>query len=352
MKKITVKDFLVVVIFVVLVVCEIYPLVEDAKKLPPISQLLDAVAPVAFSFVGLLEILNLLGLTIFVPDFMLRKQREERMEEVRACMQDYYDQEQNFLRDYSDEKIGYILTNLNISANQLDEIRMNLVEMRCLPLRNSEDAKQKLIKYISQGEKPLVIRQDHVDSAKLTHGQVNYYINFVDAMFLPGYCEEIGSILAVYITELLKNNTIKAFDKVVIPWDSNFLLGLEVGKRLGCPIVKIRYEKGRIEENKCYDGTFQPQDRVLIVHDVLVSADQILHAMEKIPNTCEIVGVCCLIERKEWKDLEGRKKIQQKTHSLLPLEDTDIQKIIAGTYTAPKPSFFTALKEKFCGTDK
>lgn len=188
-----------------------------------------------------------------------------------------------------------------------------------------DDAKQKIIEYIKCDEKPMVIHQDQVDSSKLTHGQVKYFVNFIDSMFLPGYCSEISSILAFLIKE---NVEIAAFDKIVIPHDSNFMLGVEVGKRLGRPVVKMRYEKGRVEQAQCWDGELKRTDRVIIVHDVLVTADQIVHAIEKIPNTCHVVGLFCLLERKEWSGIEKLGKKGIKVHSILSVNDHDIKAMI------------------------
>ncbi len=339
-----IKDGTIIMFFLGLIAAEIYALITSAQWPFTVSDILDAVAPITLSFVGILEIFNLLGLTIFVPSFMLRKQKEDQTKELRECMNEYYRNEIKFIQDYSEEKIGYILTNLNISVNQLDEIRSNLIEMRCLPLRSIQDARDKIIKYINP---TTVIPQDHVDSTKLTHGQVKYYIDFVDSMFLPGYCAEIGAVLTFFIMDLLKEKKIEKFDKIVIPWDSNFMLGIEVGKKLGCPVIKVRYKKGRIEEDKCYDGTLEPTDRVLIVHDVLVSGDQILHAMERIPNTCQVVGICCLIARKEWAESDARKKVDANVSSLISLDDEDIVSIIQGKYihSEPKSKKYKSVKK-------
>lgn len=175
----------------------------------------------------------------------------------------------------------------------------------------------------------MVIHQDHVDSSKLTHGQVKYFVNFIDTMFLPGYCSEISSVLAFLIKE---NATIESFDKIIIPHDSNFMLGIEVGKRLGRPVVKMRYEKGRVEQEQCWDGELKRTDRVIIVHDVLVTADQIIHAIDKIPNTCHVVGLFCLLERKEWGGLEKLIKKGVTVHSILSLDDHDIKAITEDKY--------------------
>lgn len=332
------KDGIIVALFGGFVIFEIYSYITKAENNISAVAILESVAPIAVSFVGLIEIFRYLGWHIFVPDFMLHKQEQERMEALQQCMQAYFNNEVNFIHDYSEEKIGYILTQLNISTNQLDKIRLNLIEMRCIPLRSMNDAKQKIIEYIKCDEKPMVICQDHVDSSKLTHGQVKYFVNFIDAMFLPGYCSEISSVLAFLIKEKAE---IESFDKIIIPHDSNFMLGVEVGKRLGRPVVKMRYEKGRVEQEQCWDGELKRTDRVIIVHDVLVTADQIIHAIEKIPNTCHVVGLFCLLERKEWGGTEKLSKKGIAVHSILSVDDYDIKAITEDKYV-PNEQKWTA----------
>lgn len=276
---------------------------------------------------------------------MLHKQEQERMEALQQCMHEYFNNEAKFLHDYSEEKIGYILTQLNISTNQLDKIRINLIQMRCIPLRSMNDAKQKIIEYIKCNEKPMVIYQDHVDSSKLTHGQVKYFVNFIDSMFLPGYCSEISSVLAFLINE---KTEIESFDKIIIPYDSNFMLGIEVGKRLGRPVVKMRYEKGRVEQEQRWDGELNHRDKVIIVHDVLVTAEQITHVIEKIPNTCQVVGLFCLLERKEWGGPEKLSKKGIAVHSILSVDDHDIKSIIEDNYVPKEKKWSAKFPKSLC----
>lgn len=328
--KSKIKDAIIIFIFCFFVALEIYSHVTGSTNSGiSASAILELISPIAVSYVGLIEIFRFLEWDIFVPDFMLRKQKQDRMEDIEQCMKAYFQNEANFIHDYSEEKIGYLLTQLNISTNQLDKIRLNLIEMRCIPLRTMDDAQRKIIEYIKCDEEPMVIHQDHVDSSKLTHGQVKYFVNFIDSMFLPGYCSEISSVLAF----LIKSNVeIESFDKIIIPHDSNFMLGVEVGKRLGRPVVKMRYEKGRVVQAQCWDGDLKRTDKVIIVHDVLVTADQIVHVIEKIPNTCHVVGLFCLLERKEWGGHEKLKKKGVSVTSLLSVEDNDVKAIMEGNY--------------------
>ena len=125
------KDGIIVALFGGFVIFEIYSYITKAENNISAVAILESVAPIAVSFVGLIENFRYLGWHIFVPDFMLHKQEQERMEALQQCMKAYFNNEVNFIHDYSEEKIGYILTQLNISTNQLDNMPSQLFR-KCL----------------------------------------------------------------------------------------------------------------------------------------------------------------------------------------------------------------------------
>ena len=228
------------------------------------------------------------------------------------------------MQDYSDERIQFVLSRMGISADQLDKIRLDLIRMRCMPLKNLDDAEKK-IQYYVKSDYPLVITQKDIDSSRLCYHDVDYYVNFTDPMFLSDYSREIASLLSFLISEKADLGKV---DRLVIPHDSNFLLGLEVGKRLGKPVAKMRYEKGKVLTDQLWEGEIRQTDRVIIVHDVLVRADQVIHAIRHLPSTCTILGVFCLIARKEWG---GEARVVAETgvpvEAIARLDDSDIEAI-------------------------
>ena len=64
----------------------------------------------------------------------------------------------------------------------------------------------------------------------------------------------------------------------------------------------------------------------------LVTADQVLHAITNIPKTCNVVGLFCLVERKEWEGSTILNKNGVDVHRLLALDDSDIRAITEGKY--------------------
>lgn len=329
------KDIWIVSVCMVVIILQITVHVCN-NGLSSIGELIEQVILVMLAFVGLLEIFHYVGWDIFVPEFMLKREKHERMEELQKCVDEvvtqsmkvvvaqsidaYLGREANFIQDFAEEKIDYILSQLGITAKQFERIRIELIKMRCLPLVNLDDAAAKIKQFI-RAKEPLVTDLGKIDSSKCTYSRVQYYLNFNDAMFFSSISRELVSIMHLLISEKMD---LAGFDKIVIPSDSNFVLGLEVGKLLGKPVVHIRHDKGRIEKEKCWDGKLSPTDRVVIVHDVLVTSDQIIHTLNKLPKSCQVMGVCCLVVRKEWDGVAKLNSRQIKVERVLDLNDEDI----------------------------
>lgn len=319
-KKPTVKDIVLTLLFIGIVFLNIYFHIRQAG-FQDMANLIEQTILIMLSFVGLVELSSNIGWNIFVPNFYKRNQQQKSMENIRLCMDKYFEEDTNFLRDYSDDRIGFIISQLGINKDQFDQIRIELIKMRCIPLKNMEDAREK-IRHLVKSDYPAVINQRKMDSSKICYHKVDYFINMTDLMFMSNYSRELPTILTFLIHE--KKKTL-SFDKIIIPHDSNFLLGVETGKQLGKPVVKMRHDKGKIETEKRWDGNLKENDRVIIVHDVLVTADQILETIDFLPKTCQIIGFYCLIVRKEW---DGKKKILEKripVHQVMELDDKDIR---------------------------
>lgn len=277
------------------------------------------------SIVGLIEIAHFYNFDFFVPDFILNKEQKNQTLLIKECMEYYYQNETNFLNDYSEDKIGFIISQLGISVEQMDKIRLELIKMRCLPLNSLEDAKKRIYQYIRSGP-PMLIDLRKIDAAKRARPDERFFVNFSDPMFFPHYCQEIASTLAVLIKE--KTN-IQGIDRIVLPYDSNFPLGSKISEKLGKPLVKMRPKHGRYITERCWDGDLRKTDRVIIVHDVLVSGDQILHTLEHLPPTCHVEGLYCLIGRTDAEGLKLLASKQIKVETIMNLDDNDIAKILS-----------------------
>lgn len=320
--KITKKDIILLLIFGVLVVINICSYIYK-NGFEYVGGMIEQTLLIMLSFVTLVDIASYVNWNILVPDFFAYIKEKKHIKDVQVCIEAYIKEDINFLQDYRQERISFIISQLGISKDQLDKIRLELIKMRCIPLKHLDDAKEKM-KCLFISDYPILIDQDKIDSSKICYNKVKFYINIMDIMFIPDYASELSSILAFLIAEKVELSTI---DKLIIPHDSNFLLGVEVGKKLGKSVVKMRSRKGKIETEKIWDGNLHLTDKVIIIHDVLVSGEQIIDTINKLPDSCAIKGFFCLITRKEW---DGKRKLMEKglsCYEVIEIDDDDIREL-------------------------
>lgn len=334
-----IKDTVIIIVF--LAVAAAHIVIHCLQNgFTSMDELFGQLILILLGFVGLLEIFHYVGWDIFVPNFMLKKKKEERLEELQQCvdqvarrsmdeitrksMETYFEKEVNFLKDYSEQRIGFVMSQLRINAEQFEKIRLELIKMRCLPLRNLDDAERKIKRFIGCGD-PMVVDLASIDPAKRTYKDVNYYLNFNDAMYIDDVCRELAQVMHLLICEKVG---IDKFDKIVIPHDSNVILGVEVGKLVGKPVVKMRSSVGRVEREQRWDGNFGTNDKLLIVHDVLVSGNQIAHAKNHVPASSSVVGLCCLAVRTEGEGLKMMEEKDIPVSRVVDLSDRDIAVLI------------------------
>lgn len=215
--------------------------------------------------------------------------------------------------------------------NALDcKLRLELIRMRSLPLRNLKDAESKIKEFIRSGYEPFnsfsrnsaVVNLKEIDSAKRTYNNVDYFLNFHDAMYSAEYFADFVRVMHLLICEKIG---VDNFDTIAIPYDSNVILGVEVAKLFGKPVVKMRKDRGKLEIDHLWDGEFSNGNRVLIVHDVLVSGEQIIHTKNHIPSRCEIVALCCLATRKDVNGLEVLQRENVRVERVIDLSDAEIE---------------------------
>lgn len=330
-----VKDTVIIIICITIVLSQIIARIAR-DGFSSIGDLIEQTILIMLAFVGLLEIFHYVGWDIFVPSFMLTKEKDELQEcmnEVinhsmddilKKALERYYFEEKNFIRNNSKDNISYVMSQLGITAEQFEHICFELAKMRCLPLKNLDDAREKIKQFI-RCKDPFVVDLNGIDAAKCTYSRVRYYLNFNDAIYFTNTCRELVSIMQMLICEKIN---VSDFDKIIIPYDSNFVLGVELGKQLGKSAVHMRQNRGRIEREKCWDGDLNDGDRVIIVHDVLVTSDQIMHTLSKLPPTCGVKGLFCFAVRKEWAGLKNLTERNIRVERILDLNDNDIETII------------------------
>lgn len=239
----------------------------------------------------------------------------------------YFEKDFAFVKSSQQARTDYILEKLGLTQSRYDEALDCLIRLRAMPLTTTQDAVDRM-EHILQGMPGIIIQQQE-KAADRTYKEVQFYLDFVSSMREDEYGKEIAETFARYILLSMKEDKINGITKIVIPSDSNFLLGFKVGESLGYPQVIMRNNDGRIFKNQPWDGELKHSDKVIIVHDVLVSGAQVVSAMKKIKGFgVEVSAVYCIVNRLEYR---GEDEIYLengncKVKAMLELNDRIINK--------------------------
>lgn len=261
---------------------------------------IGAIAFILFGIVGIYEFAYANGFHKLLPPFYLkfRVQNDER--NAANMMKTYYKQDLEFIQQYEQERANRILQVLGLTEKQFHHIQYELVRARIMPQETPDAMIAKLKPMIYQSD--FIIDQTKIPIKQRVYRHVNYFINLYTALYDLDLCADVGNIMAGYIIWCFSRNSFDYadIDYIVVPYGSNLLLGLEVGRCLQKPVIAVQ-EKPRILKNKCWDGNYKrknsEKNHIIIVHDVLVSGNRIYQSVEKLPpDTYVIDGLYCLIK--------------------------------------------------------
>lgn len=261
---------------------------------------IGAIAFILFGIVGIYEFAYANGFHALLPPFYLKFRAKNDEKNAANMMKTYYKQDLEFIQQYEQERANRILQVLGLTEKQFHHIQYELVRARVMKQDTPEEMVAKLKPMVYQGD--FIIDQKKTPIKERVYSHVNYFINLYTALYDSDLCTDVGNIMAGYILwcSSQDNFDYADIDYIVIPYGSNLLLGLEVGRCLQKPVIAIQ-EKPRILKNKCWDGNYKRKasgkNRIIIIHDVLVSGDRIYKSVEKLPfGTYDIIGLYCLIQ--------------------------------------------------------
>jgi adenine/guanine phosphoribosyltransferase-like PRPP-binding protein len=197
-----------------------------------------------------------------------------------------------------------------------------------------DDAKSKIKYLIKNKGSGIVIKQDN-NPAKRVYPEVKYYINLITCSCYDPFLFEIACVFKKFIYSIGEDGKndidITKINKLIIPYDSNFRLAYKLSELLRIPFVLMRSsDDGRITVGEPWDGNISHDDEAIIIHDVLVSGDQIKKSIVKIINiypTYEIKGIFCLINRREKHGKQDLEATDYKVFSLLDINDEEIERM-------------------------
>lgn len=300
------------------------------------EDVLAGLTTLTVAILGIITVFDLFqafGLDAFVPTYIAEAKEKKTKAMIEDIIDTYYGKDFSrfselleayfkrdlaFVKSHHQTMAHYIMQTLGINQSEMLD---GLIRLRVMRLKDEKDSIARM-EHILKNMPNIIIKQEE-NPIDRTYKEVRFYIDFVSSMRDDEYGKELSKTFARYIL-LDMEQKIKNITKVVIPDDSNFLLGFKVAESLGRPPVIMREKKGRIFEDQPWDGELSPSDEAIIVHDVLVSGDQVVAAMKKLQNFgVKVHAVYCIVNRLEYL---GEKKIIQENENcqvraMLELDD-------------------------------
>lgn len=297
---------------------------------------IGAVAFVLFGLVGIYEFSYANGVLPLVPPFYVRfkEKRDEKM--ASKMMELYYKNNIEFIREYEEERIGFVLQSLGLDEGQFHNISYEIVKARVMPEKTEEELAGKLKAMICQ--KKYIIDQSRIPICDRVYRAVGYYLNLYTALYDPKLCGEIGRIMASYILLCLEKDkvAIRDIDYLIVPSGGNLLLGLEVGKILRKKVIAV-LDQERIRRGEFWDGQYDCRpgraNNVIVLNDVLVSGGRIYESVERLPpHTYVVQGLFCLVEYVH-ENHQARDRLKEHNidpvHCLMKTTEEDLEKVCA-----------------------
>ena len=306
-----------------------------------VFDLVGSISFLLFGITGLYEFVYSRGLIKLLPSYYIKMKQNLENKTAERMMKTYYERDISFIRQYEQERAEFVLRSLNLKEAQFQSIRYELIRARIMPENNKEDLRKKAKQMIYN--KAYIIDQTEIPYCDKVYTEVNYFINLYTAVYVPDFCNQIGKVMASYIMMCYKedNMDILSIDYVVIPYNSNLLLGLEVGRLLQKPVVAIQSESRIIKETP-WDGNYCCRlghtNHIIVVHDVLVSGNRIRESINKLTAGSFIVdAVFCLVQYnlcdhspKEMLEKEGISKL----HCLVKTDEETLKNVYNGKYNS------------------
>ena len=285
---------------------------------------IGALGFVLFGIVGIYDYCYNNGIRPLYPTYYAKAKRKSQLKNTQKMMKIYYDNDIEFIRQYEAERIGYLFQSIGIDEGQFRHIKYELVKARAMSADTEENLRNKAKEIIYNAD--VIEDLTCIDEHDRVYRSVNYFVNLYTALYDTQLCEDIGKIMASFIAFRMDEKQMEELNYIIVPCGSNLLLGLEVGKILKKKVIAI-HKKGRIQISKSWDGVYNytgNKNKVIILHDVLVSGERIYRSVEKLPkDTYEIQGLFCLFKYEHEGDTPEKNLAEKNINNINCLIETN-----------------------------
>ena len=248
---------------------------------------------------SILELLDMYGINVKWFSYSKRKREKER-KEILNVINEYINNNKYFFMSNTNEYISYILTAMGLKHGQLDNIFSSVDELRkANAVIKTKTDMERMIDSLLMNPKIILDLTKSDPNRKVIYPGLRFYIDLTDNMNINPIRTQVIAILNYYIETILseQNLSIRDINRIVIPTESNVIMGIELADLLGIEPVIMHNKRRRIYEDQYWDGSLPATSRVLIVHDVIYSGDNIVECINRLPKSCAIVGVISIANR-------------------------------------------------------
>ena len=303
---------------------------------------IGAIAFILFGVVGMYEYAYLNGIDFIVPPSYKNFKQKNELKQVEKMMEVYYERDIRYTQEYEKERAQFLIQALGIEEKQYRHINYEIIKARTMSDKCIYGLKCKAQKALFHKE--FIVDQSKTKASQRMYDKVDYFINMYTALYDDEMCKMVADIMARYLVLDLEER-ITNIDYIIIPQGGNFLLGLEVGKRLNKPVISI-LDKERIYKDIYWDGVYVKNDKeknnIIVLHDVLVTGKRLYDSVKKLPkDSYNLVGIYNLFRYNnndfdpfsDIKDAEMACGIEEKKVKwLLEVNEDILKSVYEGTY--------------------
>jgi len=243
---------------------------------------------------------------------------DRRIGKIKDLIAEVYREDYSSLIKHEELRVKALLDQLEIRADEFSEYRSEIMKLCSPPAPSLEDCRDQL-KDICLSDVVLI------DQKALTnphYTEVEYYVGLTDVM-TDSDDYGMGSKLTQFMCDLIKSEYSKSRLSqctIAVPTKGNYLLGYWVSNRLNVPFIKVR-KTPRIRSSQYWDGKLDREKGIIIVHDVTVTADQLIESVDRLPNLMEVESVFSLVRRNDDRFLSYQDRLEVPLYSLVDIND-------------------------------
>lgn len=288
------------------------------------------------TILSICEVLDNTGIEVHLFSYS-KKKREKERRQIEDTVDNYIRANKKLFVSNTDEYIEYMLKALGLKYGQLEKIANTISDLKKANerIKSSNDMVDMINTLLSDSR--IVLNLEQTDpNRKVIYPGLKYYIDFTDTINIKYVKMSVLTVFQYFIETKLSEMMLSTrdIDNIVIPTESNVILGIELAEILEKEPVIMHHKKRRIFDEQYWDGDLALKSRVIIIHDVIYSGDNITDCISNLPKTCSIIGVFALINRTD-KDQKYDKKRGKglieatgvRVYSALDVDDDYLKKL-------------------------